>query len=584
MLLIAYESRVADAGLIHIYHRYRPKSPDEALNSSSSQVLISHSSLNQQDERIAAATTKSIEYTSPIKRIMELIGHHSPVIVVSDSPSNSNAHHMQHVTDVSTNSQNLIQTTAPNSAQKQTLPIEQPQWALLDANQAINQQQQQQPILATQQQQLYQSVIPYEQYYISPNTGQQAIAVLPTNMGFNPGSYQQLSSLPFGPLTPELQAQQASVYQQHQQSPQLMHQPFHQNSLEDKVQPIFLSSYVPELPVQARPSVSASEQARPDSIQQVQALQPQVVASTPAAQPPKLEDSVVKKTANEQGKAKESSQEADSADENDGDSPSSARMADEPDDGSSTTGDIEEPTKSKRSSDPSLGSAGDDQQNEEPTSSGNSGSMSYEDKYDSDKTEPRSVSINGNSQSVAESSNKVLNGLVNVGLNDDCLQCICRASSGCDHLLRCITRGSEEKYCGPFQLTEEYWQMAGSPGDAANNFQSFEDCANEADCAVETVTNYMKKYHKDCDGDENITCMDYARLHKLKPAECENTEKLDNHFDAYWAKFQRCAEGYNRSRNGDDEDIWHRPLLLNNVHFADKDRNKWFNLSCLFMY
>lgn len=238
--------------------------------------------------------------------------------------------------------------------------------------------------------------------------------------------------------------------------------------------------------------------------------------------------------------------EADNDDHSDDEPPS------EPSLGSSRGGDSD---SSSSSDDGESNGAGPGDPDELPD--GSSGSSSFEEKYDSDKDDRPQTQSSKNHQAKtdAAATSAFHNGLVGVGLNDDCLQCICRASSGCDFQLGCITRGSEEKYCGPFQLTEEYWQMAGSPDDSPTNFSSFEDCANEVDCASTTVTNYMKKYHKDCDGDENITCMDYARLHRLKQDECSDTDKLVSNFDAYWARFQNCAEGYNKTRNGDEEFI-----------------------------
>lgn len=504
----------ADARLIHIYHRYRPSkiSADDQLNQSSS--LISQTIQQQAADEMSRANEKmAIEYSSPMKRIMDLIGYHSPIIVVnSDSGSSTNQEEATtKITDTQTPS------LAPPGGQQQVAAtinnIEQQQ-------QAAPQLQQ----LLAQQQQLVQSSVPYGQYYtfapshIATDQAGNQITVLPA-AGFAstfspaPNAFQQLAmtNMPYTPV----QTEQSQHYQQ-----QLIQQ--EQNS--NQAQPVFLSSYVPEIPAQALkptfngldslPTQFANYQQQPNSIQQIQ--QQQSTSKDASADPKDTDNkSDTEQNDDEQGAGGKPTDENNQEDEDSG--------------------------KTKRQSS-SLNTDSD-----EPTNGG-SGSTSYEDKYDSDKDGQQPAKYK------AEPST-VVNGLVSVGLNDDCLQCICRASSGCDHMLRCITLGSEEKYCGPFQLTEEYWNKAGSPGDASNNFSSFEDCANEPDCAVETVTNYMKKYYRDCDGDENITCMDYARLHRLQPNECDNTDKLMNNFDAYWAKFQRCAEGYNRTRNGDDEDI-----------------------------
>lgn len=520
--------RFAQGGLIEIYNKYRSLEP---------------TALNNQDNSTIQLASRNSEYASPMKRIMDIINQHSPLIVVSSDSSGIGSSQDQHA--VSNQNQDSKQLSskdaASNSAQSSQIStnlIDQQQaWAPVEVLSPTMGNQ-----MSAQPQQLVQSSVPYEHYYLDPgsfitqpnlasSTVSGQIALLsPANLAFHPPSagYQQVATIPYPAAESQLQ-------------PQPMMQPM-PATLDDRAQPIFLSSYIPEIPAHLmKPQVGSSMQPqplqqRPDSIQQVQLTQ-QVqgdAVQQPTKSPP------AQSNPEPQSKSSESSE------------PKQSQNNDEPDDPAPNTGpsgDIEEAGRKRQ-----VNSNSDD--SDEPAST-NGGSVSFEDKYDSDRDDgPRSGSSSHKNSNVGhEQLAAASNGLVNVGLNDDCLQCICRASSGCDHLLRCITRGSEDKYCGPFQLTEEYWNKAGSPGDQASNFISFEDCANDADCAVETVTNYMKKYHKDCDGDENITCMDYARLHRLAPNECDNTDKLVNHFDAYWAKFQRCAEGYNRSRNGDDEEI-----------------------------
>lgn len=515
-------SRFAQAGLIEIYHKYRSNDlPAEQSNGS---------------VQLAARTS---DYASPMKRIMDIINHHSPLIVVaSDASSASQATSEQPSTGIQSpdskqqQTQSSVTTAALSSQPVANQMNQHPSWQSLDMLlPSIGGQ------MSAQQQQLVQTSLPYEQYYLEPNTmipqqnmanaavGGQIALLSPANLAFHSPSagYQQIATIPYP--TTESQVNQQPVTQSMQ-------------GLDDRAQPIFLSSYVPEIPTHlVKPNMISNmqtEQIRPDSIQQVQLTQQRGKETSLQLDKPSSSNTGSNTVTNSQsttGNKKTQNNE-------------------EPEDsstGSDPNGDTEETNKKRQAS-----SSFDDP--DEPVLT-NGGSLTFEDKYDSDKDDTPKTSKKGQTSDDHEQLSAASNGLVSVGLNDDCLQCICRASSGCDHLLRCITRGSEDKYCGPFQLTEEYWNKAGSPGDQASNFISFEDCANDADCAVETVTNYMKKYHKDCDGDENITCMDYARLHRLAPHECDNTDKLVNNFDAYWAKFQRCAEGYNRSRNGDDEDI-----------------------------
>lgn len=675
-LIINNQNVHVDAGLIQIYNKYRPKlnqSPPSSssssqevssssshlssphpsavtqqastlidtfvdhLNTSSSAPLEQYEEFQQQFHRLhhqqrqrqqQQAPTQpevAVEYSSPMKRIMELISHHSPVMVVQDSHQDqqkqsnsilsSQQQQFQHQPTAKADSGNVatfihqstgIPSFTPSDNQQQPLLLNQvasttsdhQQWALLDGSLANHMMQ---PILTAQPQQLIQTATPYEQYYISPshlNTGDHGhhhqITVIPANVGFSSAnSYQQIATNPYSsPIEPQPQPQ-TLPHQIHHQKQQLQiplqhSNHHHHNSLEDRAQPVFLSSYVPEVNPQQQQrnqqqqtadkvlptnqiqqhSDSNNQQAktstdqRPGSIQQIQNSQVQRQSSTNGSANGQLVETINKTSPS----SKESSDTENEGNfhsidsDNDNDSPNTYTKSppDEPDYVDSNN-DLEEPNKIRRSHDDQAKSQQTKQQqqpgNDEQDDPASEGSMTFEDKYDSDKDEPRSVSLSIKDPKKSEPNMVATNGLVTVGLNEDCLQCICRASSGCDDQLRCITRGSDEKYCGPFQLTEEYWQMAGSPGDSSNNFLSYEDCANDADCAVETVTNYMKKYGKDCDDDQLITCMDFARLHRLKPNECRYTERLNDKFDAYWPKFQRCAEGYNRSRTGDDEDI-----------------------------
>lgn len=54
-------------------------------------------------------------------------------------------------------------------------------------------------------------------------------------------------------------------------------------------------------------------------------------------------------------------------------------------------------------------------------------------------------------------------------LTDDCLHCICLASSECDPGVRCHSIGPVEYYCGPYQLSRQYWIESGSPGASSDN-------------------------------------------------------------------------------------------------------------------
>lgn len=503
-----HQPQTAEAALIHI-HKGTNNEPTSSLDTN------------------PIVKEAAIEFRSPMKRIVDLISQRGPIIVVSSSDSTVQG--LQTSSSVQQTEQAGKQTQQqPLTMASNAISIGGNQWALVDANGQIQApnfvaaQQQSQP--QHQQHHLVSTgalPIASHQYYLAspPQFGvsdglSSPITLMPAAFNLGPiGSNYDLVSGQHVDMPPEASLLQSAL-QQH-----------NTDKSEDRAQPVFLSSYVPEVSLGQTSAGSVQEtsgEAKPNSIQQVQRSQTQ--------QSPKPSDS------------KKEAESMDDRLKNDSNGPDST-MGD----------DIEEVGPSQ---------SAQQEPSDEP-SQNSSGSLSYEDKYDSDRDGPKSNEARGasgtNNQartSASKSEKSASNGLVSVGLNEDCLQCICRASSGCDKQLRCITVGSEDKYCGPFQLTEEYWSRAGSPGDPANSgFTSFEDCANDEDCAVETVVNYMRKYHRDCDGDDNITCMDYARLHRLAPNECENLDKLSNYSDGYWAKFQHCADGYNRSRNGDEEEI-----------------------------
>lgn len=483
---------VYQARLIQIY---RKSATNSAGSSSNDSLALSAPSEG------ARQNTDSIEFTSPMKRILELITNHKPMIVVTDSET-----YQQETTTPSLPSQqNIDQQIKHSQAESNN---EQQQWTVVDpANGVI------QPIFESSQHQQI-TGFPLSQFFVAAQSGQPYM--------MSPALGQYVVGMP----------QQFAASRQMQQL----------NGEVESAQPIFLSSYVPEMISQFQHQQQTLQQQLPppkgnfdtqtnsqNSIQQIQKTQNELATKK-----------------NDAKEAADSSLTSNKNDLND-DSVSKNSKDSDYDDVKSDGDDSQDTSTSKKMQ-------SQDNPEEDPKDNhSNGGTITYEDKYDSDNPKesksPKNVMIQ---------ETPLQNGLVSVGLNDDCLQCICRASSGCDHQLRCITRGTDEKRCGPFQLTEDYWTKAGSPGDDASNFIAFETCSTDMDCAVEAVTNYIKRYKKDCDGDGSATCMDFARLHRLKPDECEDTEKLVNDPESYWEKFQRCAETYNRSRSFEDEDTFRK--------------------------
>ncbi|XP_043522476.1 lysozyme-like isoform X1 [Frieseomelitta varia] len=111
-----------------------------------------------------------------------------------------------------------------------------------------------------------------------------------------------------------------------------------------------------------------------------------------------------------------------------------------------------------------------------------------------------------------------------------CLGCICEVASGCN-----VTIGCDESVCGPFRITWAYWVDAGKPtlNDNAKE-NAYAQCVNDPYCAARAVQGYMAKFAKDCDGDGNINCYDFLRIHRFGGYGCsgnlnskyENTFKL----------------------------------------------------------
>ena len=60
-------------------------------------------------------------------------------------------------------------------------------------------------------------------------------------------------------------------------------------------------------------------------------------------------------------------------------------------------------------------------------------------------------------------------------------------------------------------------------------------CVTDPYCAASTVQGYMAKFKKDCDGDNTITCFDYAKIHRLGGYGCEGNLDFN-----YQSRFMEC--------------------------------------------
>jgi len=115
--------------------------------------------------------------------------------------------------------------------------------------------------------------------------------------------------------------------------------------------------------------------------------------------------------------------------------------------------------------------------------------------------------------SAAQGSNYVCNPSSN-GLSDNCIGCICQASTNCNQSTQCIGGNS---LCGAFLISRGFWVDAGRcvlTGDSADDPQSWRRCALDIVCAADTIRSYINRFGKDCSGDQLVTCEDYVMIHK----------------------------------------------------------------------
>lgn len=77
--------------------------------------------------------------------------------------------------------------------------------------------------------------------------------------------------------------------------------------------------------------------------------------------------------------------------------------------------------------------------------------------------------------------------------------------------------------------------------DTCLSFSDFETCLTNRTCAEEAVRGYMRKYGQDCDGNGEINCDDFVRIHKLGFGACGGEAILDTD---YWKKYDICYYGY----------------------------------------
>merc|ERR1711913_56310 len=122
------------------------------------------------------------------------------------------------------------------------------------------------------------------------------------------------------------------------------------------------------------------------------------------------------------------------------------------------------------------------------------------------------------------------------GLSDNCIGCICEASTGCKKNTKCINGDS---FCGPFLISRGFWIDADQcvlDNDNPNDPQAWKRCALDLVCSANTIRSYVNRFGKDCDGDQLVTCEDYVMIHKNGGWNCGKSLVGSK----FWEVYQTC--------------------------------------------
>ncbi|XP_042241677.1 lysozyme-like isoform X3 [Homarus americanus] len=110
-------------------------------------------------------------------------------------------------------------------------------------------------------------------------------------------------------------------------------------------------------------------------------------------------------------------------------------------------------------------------------------------------------------------------------VSSNCMGCLCEASTRCNASAGCTTPYPGGYFCGAFLLSWAFWADAGKPvikNDDPEKKGAFENCAFDLPCAAKAVRQYMKKFSADCNGDGEVTCIDFVRIHKYGVSGCRS--------------------------------------------------------------
>ncbi|XP_018020651.1 invertebrate-type lysozyme 2-like [Hyalella azteca] len=148
------------------------------------------------------------------------------------------------------------------------------------------------------------------------------------------------------------------------------------------------------------------------------------------------------------------------------------------------------------------------------------------------------------------------------GQSPNCLGCLCEASSGCNRTIGCSSFAGY--HCGPFlharldtakttkfTLNVNIYEKNNEEKiyffaifETFLYISAFEACANDIYCAADTVALYLKKFEQDCNGDGQVTCLDYALIHKIGGYGCRAPLPPNN---PYFLALDHCLSVINES-------------------------------------
>ncbi|KAF0310592.1 Lysozyme 2 [Amphibalanus amphitrite] len=126
-------------------------------------------------------------------------------------------------------------------------------------------------------------------------------------------------------------------------------------------------------------------------------------------------------------------------------------------------------------------------------------------------------------------------------VSQQCLGCICEASTQCD-----LSKDCSSGYCGPFLIGNAYFVDSELTAEPEFKDKTLESCTRDPYCAAAVIRKYMAKYPRDCNGDGRQTCSDFAMIHKAGPGGCERNAPHVLKSE-YWQRLTRCLNIYKQA-------------------------------------